>query len=200
MNFTDDNDIEKIDIREVVARIITLNKQMADFWGNSQGWAPIDASELLTRSRLDWQVSLSRALNRWILEPIAIDDYGSQILAWVNLRSLVEGTLKLFLSVWYINYRDDIAAIKKKANMVEPDVLKLEQIRIFFKDKIWDQDWDNWVLDLQQKGNAIHAYKNRDLGNYDDFLKCLKKYLELLRYINGRLPYPDPCYIPNETT
>ena len=224
LDFADTNDLNKLDIQEVVERIITLNEGLADFWGNAKSrapleaavpdeddndikvkgkakdWAPLEAAELLSRSRLDWQVSLSRSLNRWISEPIATDDYGSQILAWVNLGSLVEGTLKLFLSVWYKDYLADIEAIKKRAKLVEPDVLELELLRQFFtKKNIWDKEWDEWILDVQKKRNAIHAYKDRDLGNYDDYLKCLRKYLELLRLINGRLPYPDFVYVPNET-
>lgn len=199
LNFADTNDIEKLDIREVVERIITLNEELTDFWGNARGWAPIEAAELLSKSRLDWQVSLSRSLNRWISEPIAIDDYGSLILAWVNLGSLVEGTLKLFLSVWYKQYQVDIEAIKNREKLVEPDVLKLESLRQFFKKRIWDNEWDDWVYNVQQKRNAIHAYKHRDLGNYNDLLRCIRKYLELLRFINGRLPYPDFVYAPNET-
>ena len=199
LNFADANDIEKLDIREVVERIITLNEGLTAFWGNAKGWAPIEAAELLNRSRLDWQVSLSRSLNRWISEPIKSDDYGSQILAWVNLGSLVEGTLKLFLSVWYKDYVVDLDAFIKRDKIVEPDVLELELLRQFFtKKNIWNKEWDEWVLDVQKKRNAVHAYKHRDLGNYNDFLRCIRKYLELLRFINGRLPYPDFVYEPKE--
>ena len=198
LNFANANDVEKLDIQEVVERIVTLNEGLTDFWGNAKGWAPLEAAELLSRSRLDWQVSLSRSLHRWISEPIEVDDYGSQILSWVNLGSLVEGTLKLFLSVWYKDYIADIEAIKRRDKLVEPDVLELEMLRQFFKKKIWNKEWDDWVYDLQQKRNAIHAYKHRDLGRYNDFLRCIRKYLELLRFINGRLPYPDAVYVPSE--
>ena len=68
LNFANANDVEKLDIQEVVKRIVTLNEGLTEFWGNAKGWAPLEAAELISRSRLDWQVSLSRSLNRWISE------------------------------------------------------------------------------------------------------------------------------------
>lgn len=194
-----DNDVEKLDIQEVVERIITLNEGLTNFWGSAKGWAPLETAELLSKSRLDWQVSLSRSLYRWISYPIEVDDYASQILAWANLGSLVEGSLKLFLSVWYKDYIADIEAVKKHNKLVEPDGLNLEMLRQFFAKKIWDKEWDVWIGKVQQRRNAIHAYKDRDLGSYDEFLSCVRRYLELLRYINGRLPYPEHLYMPCET-
>jgi len=52
---------------------------------------------------------------------------------------------------------------------------------------------------IQQRRNAIHAYKDREIGNHDEFLLDVKTYLKFLRYINERLPYPDDIYIPRET-
>src|SRR5277367_5623413 len=96
------NKDEKMDMKEVVLKIVRLNKGLAVFWGNSEGWASIDAANLLSRSRLDWQVSLSESLRYWIGEDKLSD--GDLILAWANLGSLVEGTMKLFLSVFYDDY------------------------------------------------------------------------------------------------
>jgi hypothetical protein len=61
----------------VVSRIIKLNAGLQKFWSNSHGWAPIEAVGLLSKSRLDWQVSLSEtlslslslSLSLWIQEP-----------------------------------------------------------------------------------------------------------------------------------
>ena len=68
----------------------------------------------------------------------------------------------------------------------------------FIKKELLTKDWDEWILNIQQKRNAIHAYKDRDLGSYDEFLFCVRKYLELLRILNERLPYPNEGYIPLE--
>jgi len=71
-------------------------------------------------------------------------------------------------------------------------------MRQFFKKKIWDEDWDKWVEHIQQRRNAIHAYKHRDIGSHDEFLSDIRIYLRFLRYINYRLPYPDNEWMPRE--
>ena len=49
----------------IVDQIIQKNVELANFWSNSDGWAPAEAFELLTKSRLDWQVELSQTLRFW---------------------------------------------------------------------------------------------------------------------------------------
>src|SRR5689334_20598189 len=94
-------DISKMSNEEVVNRIIQLNKGMYEFWNTAKGWAPIEAAELLSKSRLDWQISLTEYLNNWLNKEHDETDYASLILAWANIGSLVEGTIKLALSVFY---------------------------------------------------------------------------------------------------
>jgi hypothetical protein len=188
-------------IDEVIFRIENLNEGLRKFWTNAHGWAPVAAAQLLSKSRLDWQVSLSKCLKIWLQESEPDDQSGRLILAWTNLGSLVEGTLKLFLSVWYNDYKTDIEAIKKNDEIIGPDSLQFEKIRLFFKKRIWkddDEDWDLWLLKIQQKRNAVHAYKHREIGTFDEFFNDVRKYLEFLRYINKRLPYPGEMYIPQE--
>lgn len=191
-------DLPSMSDSEIVCRIINLNEGLCRFWSNSSGWAPIEAAELLSKSRLDWQVQLSKTLQIWIepTDPECSD--GRLILAWTNLGSLLEGTLKLFLSVWYQSYVDDIESIKKKGKLQSPDSLQLEPIRAFFKKQIWDDGFDKIALNIQTKRNAIHAFKNKDIGTWKEFSKAVRDYLFILRYINSRLPYPDDVYIPIE--
>jgi len=190
---------EHMPVEEVMARIETLSDGLRNFWSNAKGWAPIEAAHLLSKSRLDWQVSLTACLRKWIEKPSEKEASGSLILAWANLGSLVEGTLKLFLSVYYKDYKNDIDAIKKKGELQDPDVLQVEPLRQFFKKKIWDKDqWDNWIQKIQQRRNAIHAYKDRDIGTHDEFINDVRNYLNFLRYINSRLSYPDDVYAPQE--
>ena len=109
--------------------------------------------------------------------------------------------MKLFLSVYYHDYKNDIEAIKKKGNLIDPDSLGLDEMREFFKKRIWvkgDEDWDYWILKIQQRRNAVHAFKNRDIGTFDEFYSDIQRYLEFLHYINNRLPYPDDNYKPRE--
>jgi hypothetical protein len=196
--------VEQMPIDEVVNRIVTLNEDIRRFWTKAEGWAPIEAAQLLSKSRLDWQVSLSRCLKIWLVEPSPDAESGRLILAWADLGSQVEGTMKLFLSVWYKDYKNDVKAIKKKGegDLIDPDSLQLEPMRQFFKERIWrneDKDWDAWILKIQQRRNAVHAYKSRDIGTFDEFLVDVRRYLNFLRYINDRLPYPDDeIYKPRE--
>ncbi|MGA2917765.1 hypothetical protein [Methanoregula sp.] len=174
---------------------------MRQFWIKADGWAPIEAAQLLSKSRLDWQVSLSRCLKLWIVDPDPNDDSGQLILAWALLGSLVEGTMKLFLAVYYTSYAADIEAIKKRGDLIDPDSLQLEQMRQYFKKSIWrkeDEEWDLWILKIQQRRNAVHAFKNRDIGNFDEFFTDVQRYRQFLHYINDRLPYPDDLYKPRE--
>lgn len=182
---------EEIPIDKVINRIVILNEDLRQFWTQADGWAPIEAAQLLSKSRLDLQVSLSLCLKIWLIEPLPDDKNGRLILAWANLGSLVEGTMKLFLSVFYEGYKSDVEAIKNKGKLIDPDGLQLESMRQFFRKRIWGEDWDEWIRHIQNKRNAIHAYKSRDIGTFEDFFADVRRYLKFLRYINDRLPYPD---------
>jgi len=196
------SDLTEMQIDEVVSRIITLNDGLRHFWSKmEEGWAPIEAAQLLSRSRLDWQVSLSRCLKNWLQEGQVDERDGRLILAWTNLGSLVEGTMKLCLSVWYVDYKKDVLALKRNGNVIDPDILELEKMRIFFRERFWKEknvQWDSWILHIQQRRNAVHAFKNRDIGTLDEFYDDVRKYLEFLRYTNEKLPYPGEVYIPRE--
>lgn len=184
-------------LSEKLAHIHALNEKCRDFWSQSQGWAPDDAAELLTKSRLDWQVSLTEALAIWTEKEELTD--GEIILAWTNLGALVEGTLKLFLSVYYADFQNDIEGLKsanaydhKKATHKSPDGLNLETMRVYVKKKGIIDDCHHSLIELvQQRRNAIHAFKDRDIGNRTEFLSAVEAYYELLHDIEMRLPYPD---------
>lgn len=177
-------------IEEIIEHIIMLNNDLRKFWSTAEGWAPIEAAELLNKSRLDWQVSLSHCLKLWVATSSAESEDGILILAWANLGSLIEGSMKLFLSVYYKTYKSDIDAIRRKGKLQDPDGLQLEQLRLFFKKKIWNNTFDGFVLSIQQRRNAIHAFKDRSIGTKDEFISNVRAYLNILRYINLRLPYP----------
>jgi len=127
---------------EAIGRIEALNRNLARFWRTANGWAPIEAAGLLSKSRLDWQVSLSRCLRLWIRTPPDRLEDGELILAWANLGSLTEGTMKLFLSVFYHDYQKDIDGLKaarayhhKKQAPISPDGLPLDVMRVYFKNR-----------------------------------------------------------------
>jgi hypothetical protein len=192
-------DPNSMSVGDVIERIIKLNDGLRKFWSGAKGWTPIEAAKLLNKSRLDRQVSLSRCLKLWVTTSSPEVQDGNLILAWANLGSLIEGSMKLFLSVWYKTYKSDIDAIKRKGKFQDPDGLQLEPMRQFFKKRIWDETLDVYIHIIQQRRNAIHAFKDRNIGTKNEFFDNVRKYLIILRYINYRLPYPDDIYVPRET-
>ena len=189
---------------EAIKRIVALNEGLRGFWSGAQNWAPIEAADLLTKSRLDRQVSLSNLLYRWVEPPSEAEKDAVQIIAYANLGSLVEGTLKLFLSVFYETYKIDSDAIVKFGKLQNPDVATLDPLRQYFKKKIWNTEdpadaWDAWILKILQRRNSIHAFKHRDIGTFEELQDDIRAYLKLLRRINNQLPYPDDRYTPIET-
>ena len=198
--------IEKMPVGEVINRIESLNQGIARFWAESDGWAPVEAAGLLGKSRLDWQVSFSGSLRLWMREPADVLTPAELILAWTNLGSLIEGTIKLLLSVYYEDYKADIDKLKKanafdykKQTPHSPDGLGMEKLRNYCKKQnLLSADGDALVELVQQRRNAIHAFQDRPIGDGVEFQNAVRRYLELLRGVNARLPYPDEIYEPRE--
>jgi hypothetical protein len=184
-------------IFDVIDYIIDLNNEISNAWCQSHGWAPPEAAELLAKSRLDWQVSLSYSLRRWIVTPSAPESDGVQILAYANIGCLAEGTLKLFLAVYYETYKTDINAIRSRSgNLIDPDELMFNSLRQFFKNRIWgatspSDNWDPWLERIQQRRNAIHAFRHRNIGIHSDIEEDIRAYYLFLNAIYNRLP-PAP--------
>lgn len=178
--------------QQLITRIISGNTKLAAFWGNSHGWAPEESAQLMSKSRLDWQVELSKTLRLWDFKTA---ENGQLILAWANLGALIEGTLKLYLSVYYVDYLADAESVKNKGKIIDPDSLGLEKLKQFMrKRELLASDWFSYIDLVQQRRNAIHAFKHRPIGNEPEFKECVAKYLQLLVTINGRLRYPDKRY------
>jgi hypothetical protein len=188
----------EIPIHQVVERIETLNRDLAKFWKAAHGWAPIEAAGLLSKSRLDWQVSLSSSLRLWLREPSNPLSDGELILAWTNLGSLIEGTLKLFLSVYYNTFRNDVENLKaadaydhKKQTSKSPDGLSLEPLKKYAKARnLIGADGDALAQLVQDRRNAIHAFRDRPIGDGAEFQDALRSYLQMLEAVDDRLPYP----------
>lgn len=180
---------------QTIDAIIETNREICMFWSKAHGWAPIEAAELMSKSRLDWQVELSRTLHIWVQPPEHDVTNGHLILGWANLGALVEGSLKWFLSVYYDDYKADVEAMKnKKGDTLPPDGVSFERLRQFFKKRIWvnSDSWDDWVLMIQQRRNAIHAYKDREIGTLNEFVLAVNKYYDFLSELNSRVPnHPD---------
>jgi hypothetical protein len=184
-------------LQAVVEDIVRRNEAITRLWTNVFGWAPLEAANLLSRSRLDRQVSLSRTLKLWIppqLDRECPDADARLILAWANLGALVEGTLKWFACVYYDDYCRDANVIRdSKGTMVAPDSVAFERLRHFFQKSVWTEhdNYNGWILEIQQRRNAIHAFKDRDIGTFDDYHESIRQYREFLNKVNHRVPEPD---------
>jgi len=173
---------------ELCSRIATLTGSIMNFWCDG-GWAQGDAARLLDRSMLLWQASLAKTLIKWVDGT----SEGELILAWANLGALVEGQLKLFLCVYYHDYENDVEGIRNRGVKIDPDACMLEGIRQFFVKRIWDvgTNWNPYVEMVQQRRNAVHAFQNKDIGTFQDWIEALRLHLSFVRYTGGGLPYPD---------
>ena len=58
--------------------------------------------------------------------------------------------------------------------------------------------WDNWICTIQQRRNAIHAFKYKDIGTKSELDEAIRQLLLFVKTINNRLPYPDEVYVPRE--
>ncbi len=184
--------VPSLSIDEVVNHIVELNTSLAKFWSACGGWAPDEVAETLREARLDRQASLAECLRYWAVDPAecALSD-GQLILAWANLGSMIEGTLKLFLSVYSHDYRASVHAYKK-----EPGELTIQPLRDFCqKTEQWGKhgtpDWDPFIESVQKRRNAIHGFREVDIGDTQQLVDAIRRYLEFAHDIADRLPYPD---------
>lgn len=186
-----DSDTLKYSPEELCSRIAILTRCIMDFWSDG-GWASQEATKLLDVSMLRWQISLAKCLARWI----DATSEGDLILAWTNLGALVEGQLKLFLCVYYDDYKRDVDAIRKNGLLVNPDECMLGRLRQFFVKRIWDvgTNWNPYVKMIQNHRNAIHAFRHEDIGTLQDWTEALRLHLSFVRDTGGNLPYPDDYF------
>jgi len=183
-----------------VEDIVAVQAGLAAFWSKAHGWAPDDGAALLASARLDWTPSLARSLSRWA-DPIELPD-GDLILAWANLGSILESSLRLFLGVYITDYRnsiEDLEAIKaieqKGANQGQPyppSSIQFEKIRqLLSRIEIFPAKDLAFVSLVQSRRNAIHAFNNREIGSAEEFRSAVATYRVFIADLATRLPYPD---------
>jgi len=196
--FDNSCDIDSMKIADVINRIVNINSGIQKFWSSPKGWAPLKVANLLSKSRLDRQVLLSKTLSLYVnVDSKHLHD-GYLILGWTNLGALVEGALKLFLSVYYEGYSFNVKKKIQTKKVKYPEGLRLDSLRMCFVDGIWDDDFDKIIKLIQRRRNAIHSFQDKNIGDFDEFSDYVRKYLKLLRYFNFRMPYPDDVFIPKE--
>jgi hypothetical protein len=112
------------------------------------------------------------------------------ILAWAHLRTLVEGQLKLLLTVFLEDYLADDHAPNHKGQPIEPQLLKLENIRQFLIKRGLLKNHHGFIAAIQQRGNAIHAFADKSIGTAFEYLDYVALYREFLTDVVTALPNP----------
>jgi hypothetical protein len=168
-----------------------ISTEAADFWKSAHGWAPDGAADLLSKARLDWLASFSRTLKLRVYE---VNENPNEpavlILAWAHLRTLVEGHLKLFLTVFLADYLTDIHAPVHNGQPIEPQLLKFENIRQFLIKRGLLINHHGFIAAIQQRGNAIHAFADKSIGTASEYLEYVALYREFLTDVVTALPNP----------
>ncbi|WP_339758093.1 hypothetical protein [uncultured Hoeflea sp.] len=183
-----------------VADIVTIHMGLAKFWSNAHGWAPADGATLLSSARLDWTPSLASTLHRWS-QPEVLSD-GDLILAWANLGSILESTLRLFFGIYicdYNNSAEDLVAIDalrrkgpRKGEHYAPDELAMEKIRQLIERRTIFPEIERALISLvQSRRNAIHSFNDREIGSTLAFRATVADYRLFIANMASRLPYPD---------
>lgn len=177
-------------LKTTIDDIVCVNSFLNDFWGNG-GWASGDAAKLLRESRLDRQVELSRTLAIWLEPPTEHDSEGRLILAWANLGTLVEGTMKWFLCVFANDYAN-APELDRKGNRVEPDDIWFANLCRYFNRQVGQTpEFDRLCSRIRKRRNAIHAYTDRPIGTWAEWNECVIDYRRFLVHFALSVPYPD---------
>src|SRR5699024_10742019 len=120
---------------------------------------------------------------------------GDLILAWTNLGALVEGSMKVFLSVYYEDYIKDTNIIKNYGENIDPDSAMFNRLIIFFNKSIWTNDEkeerNKWLEIIRDRRNAIHAYQDKDIEDFNAYHKHVKQFVGFINDINSRILYLD---------
>ncbi|MBV8807333.1 MAG: hypothetical protein JO033_01550 [Acidobacteriaceae bacterium] len=179
-------------IDDHLRKIAAITEQATKFWAHSHGWAPKEAAEILSKSRLDWLASFSRTLRARVEEVQAHpNEPAVLILAWAHLGTLVDGTLKLFLCVYLHDYlKDANAPVCKKGAPIPPNTLKFEGIKQFLQKGDILAAHHDFIEETQARRNAIHAFADKPIGTVDEYFSAIRRYRELLTSIETSLPYP----------
>jgi hypothetical protein len=177
-------------LKTTIEDIISVNTFLNDFWGDG-GWASGDARRLLRESRLDRQVELSRTLAIWLEPPTEHDSDGRLILAWANLGTLVEGTMKWFLCVFANDYAN-APEFDRNGNRVDPDDIWFAKLcRYFVRQVGQTAKFDRLCSRIRARRNSIHAFTDRPIGTWDEWYECVIDYRRFLIHFALSVPYPD---------
>jgi len=177
-------------------KTIRVTRALERFWSASHGWAPKAAADLLAEARLDRQLSFTHTLCDYLAPFRPEASEARQILGYATLRSLCEGVLKLFFSVWFEDYRKDRDAVyDRKRRLVSPEDIMFNRLIALYAKK-GDAAFEPFLRRVQQRGNAIHHFCDRVIGTQHELIEDIVQFRDFILAVNGQLPYPDAIYNP----
>jgi hypothetical protein len=180
---------------DAIKNIISITKAQERLWSRSRGWAPSEVADLLDEARLDRQLSFANTLCGYLapFPPNAAEAH--QILGYATLRSMCEGALKLFFSVYFDDYKSDQDAKYHMKKGRKPELTLPKAI--WFKDLIplyakkGEKKFESFLQRVQQRGNAIHHFSDRNIGTQPELIADIIAFNDFLVAVDGQLPYPD---------
>ncbi|MDI6655246.1 MAG: hypothetical protein QME59_05105 [Candidatus Hydrothermarchaeota archaeon] len=181
-----------------------INEQaewIASSLSNLHSRAPTQATNLLSEIRLNRFRSLCAAFSNTMKEPLDNNkDEGLRIVCWAHLGSATELLLQIFLAIYIKDFKStrfwDKPEIKEKLKKKSLPDLSLEPLKKFFKSEVWIKDkknyWTNKIDKIQKNRNAIHSFKNREIGSWGEIDESLIDFAELLGDLIWQFPIlPD---------
>lgn len=179
---------------EALRDAATVAERLDAFWSNPGGWPPQETIDALKGARIDWVASLVRGLARRVEEVRnSPDDPGTLIIAWAHLRAIAESYIRLFLVVHLTDYMKSPHALKDESGnpyMPGKREVTLEHLRQFLNKEDVLARHDGFLRTIQQRGNAIHPFSNRDIGTAADFEQHVREFIPFLRELARSLPLP----------
>ncbi len=179
-----------------ISKIIRVSEALRNFWSDCCGWAPERAASLLAEARLDRQVSFAKTLSEYF-EQIPDETLDAKmILGYATLRGMCESTIKLFISVYVEDYLSDSDVILNRNGIaVLPRDINFDRLITFYLRK-GDASFEEYLRRVQQRGNAIHHWSDRDIGTLDELRQDIREYRSFIIAVNNQLPYPDETFDP----
>lgn len=174
---------------EIYNRILQETNYQVKIWRRSKGIAPKEVIEKLDKAMLNWLIELTETLKIWLDRKETISD-GELILARANLGAVVEGWLKFFYSVYYVDFCKNPLK-NKRDKQIEPEKMSFEDLKQFSTGILWENrnsDYYKWVTSIQEKRNAIHSFNFREIGDFNLFILDLEKLEDFIYYISNRMP------------
>jgi hypothetical protein len=189
----------KIDnLIEAIRVIQRFTRQLANNYTNLGGWAPDSVVDWLTEKRLNRMNSLANNLDLTLTSEISDSALieGRLIIAWSHLGALAEMSLQVMLGLFYEDFKAEPNKPRYKGKELDLDEINFFKLLKFFeKINFWEEDdkkyWIDWLHNLRQYRNTIHAFQDRTLGTWQEVEEYTIILANMFENFYNRLP-PTP--------